>query len=155
MIIEIKLYGNISIRENDREKIFVKRKFSWNSNIKLDFFRNDILFLKTSYFTLIPFSKLKIIFQDMEEKVSIEKLDGEEFLIVDNNRLQILHNNFYSDKLCTILNNGQQICEVVNHKKFSTEGWKLELNFDITNENVKFYSAIFVVLNYLDIDGGE
>ena len=63
--IKILLYGDILILDSEGNLLIkVKRVFKWNSKIALDFYKNDILLLKTSHYSLLPFILEKIEYQN-------------------------------------------------------------------------------------------
>jgi hypothetical protein len=128
--------------------LFAKRTFSFNGTVTVECYSGKVLLLKTIFNTLLPFSKVKIEYQDLEETVAFSLNDNA--LEWGSNQLEIKHNwfSFLSKKLCTVYLNGEQLLNVYR------KGLTLSFSEKPGNE-IAFYLALFLVVHYSDLDGGD
>ena len=152
MIIEIKLYGDIVIKTNYWE-VLVKRRFLWNSKIKLEFYKSETLLLKTEYYSFLPFSAVKLIYQDFKSAVSYKKIEGKNSLIVNDFIYQLERKPILSRRSGKIFCNKQVVGSIIKAKGFSMSSFIFHLHLEQLDHDEQLYVAILFVLNNQDIDG--
>jgi hypothetical protein len=145
--IDIELYGDIHV-SGDLD-LYVKRSFSLNSDINLDFFKDNKLILQTKFNKLKPYSRVNICFQDLHVPVSLAHKD--KTWEWGGNWLSISHNWFYfiSSKLCSISYNNKFLLNI--NRKNTT----LSLKIDSLDDELLLNLVLFLIVHYSDIDGGE
>lgn len=155
--IKILLYGDILILDNESNLLIkVKRVSKWNSKIALDFYRNDILLLKTSHYSLLPFILEKIEYQNLDRKIYFQKIQGKETLVVDSTKIKINHKLGYliNKDLCDVLIDNRVIANVKIESRFSLEGIILDVFFkEEVDYQIRELCLINLVIKYSDIDG--
>lgn len=151
ILVKIGLLDNIEI--SGEVQMFIKRKFSWNSKISLDFMINDKTILKSSHFPL-PLCRERIHYSNLEHEFSLT--DNDKSLILGSNTIMIVQKMFYviTRHLFSIFLNGDKITDVYI-KKRSTAGIEFEFELPNFDYSLKLYTVILIVINYSDIDGGE
>lgn len=155
--IKILLYGDILILDNENNLLIkVKRVSKWNSKIALDFYWNDILLLKTSHYSLLPFILEKIEYQNLDRKIYFKKIQGKETLVVDSTEIKINHKLGYliNKELCDVLIGDRVIANVKIESRFSLEGIVLDVFFkEEVDCQIRELCLINLVIKYSDIDG--
>lgn len=155
--IKILLYGDILILDNESNLLIkVKRVFKWNSKIALDFYRNDILLLKTSHYSLLPFILEKIKYQNLDRNIYFQKVQGKETLVVDSIKIKINHKLGYliNKDLCDVLIDDRVIANVKIESRFSLEGIVLDVFFkEEVDYQIRELCLINLAIKYSDIDG--
>lgn len=155
--IKILLYGDILILDNESNLLIkVKRVSKWNSKIVLDFYRNDILLLKTSHYSLLPFILEKIEYQNLDRKIYFQKIQGKETLVVDSTKIKINHKLGYliNKDLCDVLIDNRVIANVKIESRFSLEGIILDVFFkEEVDYQIRELCLMNLVIKYSDIDG--
>lgn len=155
--IKILLYGDILILDNESTLLIkVKRVSKWNSKIALDFYRNDILLLKTSHYSLLPFILEKIEYQNLDRKIYFQKIQGKETLVVDSTKIKINHKLGYliNKDLCDVLIDDRVIANVKIESRFSLEGIVLDVFFkEEVDYQIRELCLINLAIKYSDIDG--
>jgi|688.fasta_scaffold319150_1 hypothetical protein len=155
--IKILLYGDILILDSEGNLLIkVKRVFKWNSKIALDFYKNDILLLKTSHYSLLPFILEKIEYQNLDRKINFQKIQGKETLVVDGTKIKINHKLGYliNKDLCDVLIDDRVIANVKIESRFSLEGIVLGIFFsEEINYQIRELCLINLAIKYSDIDG--
>lgn len=142
---------DIMVTDSDGNHIFqVRRENQWNSKITLSFFKQDILFLKTSLFSLRPFGKLKIEFQDLQNTMTYKSKTETAFksfgvLRIKSNWLYLIHKEvakvYYKSKIIADVSLKSRISSSIT----------LNVKFTTSNEDLIFYSLIVLVLEYFSI----
>ena len=151
--LEINLFGNFDAFDDCNNKIFhVKREISWTSKISLSFSTKNKPLLKTHYYTLLPFFKTKIDYQNLNHVIFFEKntIHIKGIGIVSFN--QSYFTSIFNKNFGNLYFNGTKIAEItVKNKKKS----KLifEVNFNTNREELIFYSLILLAVENSDIDG--
>lgn len=155
--IKILLYGDILILDSESNLLIkVKRVFKWNSKITLDFYKNDVLLLKTSHYSLLPFVLEKIEYQNFDKKINFQKTQGKETLVVDKTKIKINHKLGYliNKDLCDVLIDDKVIANVKIESRFALEGIVLGIFF---SEEIDYQTRELCLINlaikYSDIDG--
>lgn len=155
--IKILLYGDLLILDNESNLLIkVKRVFKWNSKITLDFYRNDILLLKTSHYSLLPFILEKIEYQNLERKIYFQKIQGKETLVVDSTKIKINHKLGYliNKNLCDLLIGNKVIANVKIESKLSAKSIVLDVLFkEEIDCQIRELCLINLAIKYSDLDG--
>lgn len=155
--IKILLYGDILILDNESTLLIkVKRVSKWNSKIALDFYRNNILLLKTSHYSLLPFILEKIEYQNLDRKIYFQRIQGKETLVVDSTKIKINHKLGYliNKDLCDVLIDDKVIANVKIESRFSLEGIVLDVFFkEEVDYQIRELCLINLAIKYSDIDG--
>jgi len=155
--IKILLYGDILILDSESNLLIkVKRIFKWNSKIALNFYKNDILLLKTSHYSLLPFILEKIEYQNLTRNINFQKIEGKETLVVDGTKIKINHKLGYliNKYLCDVLIDDRVIANVKIESRLSLEGIVLDVFFkEEVDYQIRELCLINLAIKYSDIDG--
>lgn len=68
--LNVEFNGDMEANDDKGRHIFyVNRKFKWTSKIVLSFFKEDKLILRVSHYTLNPFGRVKIDYQNLNHLI--------------------------------------------------------------------------------------
>ncbi|WP_289064220.1 hypothetical protein [uncultured Zobellia sp.] len=152
--LSIVLYGDMEAYDDSNGQLFfVKRKSKWTSNIILTFYKGNKLILKTSHYTINPFNRVKIDYQNLNHLVSINE---NELSVKGLGVIKIKQNNFtytLNKRLGLICHNSTEIASVVLRNRISLTNAILEVRFTTKEKDLIFYSLLFLAIESSDMDG--